>query len=673
MALIGGNSSTQSLGAPLPWASANRPFTITGWLRMSTAASFYHSAVVNIGGPAAATLLFWNSSSNQEAIACDEFDSGGFGSEQFIFNYWGTGSTTTGNIIALNTWVFGAVIYTDLSTRSAYIQDSGQFSPNVITTGTGTVAPSTYTHFTVGSAPPLTFDLATSAVSLAEAAFWSTDLQVPDLQLLAQGASPLNIGPRGKLEAYYPLRGDLKDYSNNNGVGLQDLGTTAYPVAFTDHAPVQRPPRPRSFFVVNTAGGSVSLRAGLGTAILASFAPTLATSAGLTAGGGALATSGQQAGFTAPISATGGLGTLTTSGQQAAFTATVAVTAGLGIAAISGQLASFAATAGGSAGLGTLATSGHQTALAANASLTAGLGALTTSGQQASVQADIGVSFTAGLGTLAISGNLPSFATTVAATAGVGSLTASGQQASFASGWIAGPGALTVTALAASVLLGVGLSAGVGSAHLTGATASVSADDAFIAGLGALAASGNQPTLSFGWNETAGTGVAVFAGFQAAFSNVTDVSATAGVGAATLSGKQATLSVSTGATPGTGAATFVGYTPTFSLPSIFNAGLGSVLTGSSAPATFAASFAVSPGAPASLRITGFAAKFLNTDTLTVGPGAVTVTGYQPFAAGYEFAFQRPIARDVVKVRSISRGVRVPSMPSTSGGSWFTLT
>ena len=238
MALLGGSSATQYLGRPLAFSSSARPFTITGWFRQTAANPTMLGGLTNLsGGSQYAALLMYSAAGNSNlAAVADEKDSAG--TEQYIFNYYG-GASTVG--APLNVWWFGAVTYNGLSLRNAFLQKAGGGGPGINMNSTGANVASPYTHFTVGSLPNVSGDYATSAVSMAEICLWTTDLGLSDLAALAQGASPLDIGPRGNLLSYYPLRGDLKDYGLAQ-VNLQDLGTAAYPLQFTDHPPVMLPP-----------------------------------------------------------------------------------------------------------------------------------------------------------------------------------------------------------------------------------------------------------------------------------------------------------------------------------------------------------------------------------------------------------------------------------------------
>lgn len=190
-----------------------------------------------------AALLWHTDGTSSFSAVADERDSAG--TEQYIFSPYGGVNTTTAPV---NVWWFGAVTYPSLSSRFASIWQAGVISKYPALSNTGAVIASPFTHVMVSSVQPAIGDLGSTGTYLAECCYWDAELGYADIAALAQGASPLSIGPRNSLIDYWPLRGDLKNWGTSE-VGLQEIGTAPYPRTWGEHPPVMPPPRGKQFFV----------------------------------------------------------------------------------------------------------------------------------------------------------------------------------------------------------------------------------------------------------------------------------------------------------------------------------------------------------------------------------------------------------------------------------------
>jgi hypothetical protein len=134
-------------------------------------------------------------------------------------------------------WVNLTALFVTPSLRRLY--QSGV----LLGTDTTTVnPPQSLSYFTVGQVPGAYLGLGSA---VAEAAFGTGLLSAAQIAALAAGANVQRVAP-SQLLAYYPLRGSLEDLSQARA-GLQFSSTSTPRPVWSDHPPVDLPPRRRLF------------------------------------------------------------------------------------------------------------------------------------------------------------------------------------------------------------------------------------------------------------------------------------------------------------------------------------------------------------------------------------------------------------------------------------------
>jgi hypothetical protein len=181
-----------------------------------------------------------------------------------------------------------------------------------------------------------------------------------------------------------------------------------------------------------------------------------------------------------------------------------------------------------------------------------------------------------------------------------------------------GVGSLTLTGLAAAVIIGTVLTPATGSLDLTGFAPTVTTTNhvTVTPSLGSLTLTGFAPTVTASNHQTV----------------------TPGVGTLTLTGFAPTIAAGTSAEPGVGSLTLTGFAPSVSVSDhqTVTPSLGSLILTGFAPTITAGSggggTTVEPGLGA-LTLTGFAPTISASDHITVTPsaGSLTLTGYAPSA------------------------------------------
>jgi hypothetical protein len=169
---------------------------------------------------------------------------GGTGSVGFYFdgagglyvwdqNDGGSFAQGSGGPAVLNTWQHYFGFFPSLSTRFNYLNGVQTSQEN-----TTLALPQTLDCFIVGTLQASYLD--TNRL-VAEAVFGRGNVDISQIQQLAQGANPLAVLPK-QILAYFPLRGDLRDLGPRQA-GLMPIGGAV--TLFGEHPPVALPPRRR--------------------------------------------------------------------------------------------------------------------------------------------------------------------------------------------------------------------------------------------------------------------------------------------------------------------------------------------------------------------------------------------------------------------------------------------
>lgn len=183
------------------------PFTISCWFKAASPA--HNQIVVAIDKPDVAgyEILGVVAASGQSA-----------GDPVRAYNYNGSayGVAATSSGYSVNTWTHGCGVFTNDTSRDAFIDggSKGSDTDNVVGTPSELVISRRRRNSAVGPFQATSY--------LAEVAVWSVALSDANVALLAGGANPLDVDA-GNLVAYWPLLDDaLDDVGSNN---LTEVGT----------------------------------------------------------------------------------------------------------------------------------------------------------------------------------------------------------------------------------------------------------------------------------------------------------------------------------------------------------------------------------------------------------------------------------------------------------------
>jgi hypothetical protein len=174
------------------------------------------------------------------------------------------------------TWQHILAVYASVSSRVLYV--NGVYAGQDVNTLGGT---QTLDTFVIGNINTNSATVLDTNRSVAEVAFGRGTLSNDQIQMLADGVSPLTVAPTQVL-AYYPLRNDLNDYGPMRS-GLVPINNP--PTVWGEHPPVAPLYRRRPSFISTAAtGGSAT-----GTGTAAGTSTAAATGAALAAGVGSAA------------------------------------------------------------------------------------------------------------------------------------------------------------------------------------------------------------------------------------------------------------------------------------------------------------------------------------------------------------------------------------------------
>lgn len=253
MALKLTSSNSQYWSSPLGLTKASfggqagtgTGFTLTMWVRLSASLpTTSWCMIANLGssatGGASGPIV-----DETGQIFCAEWSDSGLNLQYAIDG---------DNCLRTNgTWAHLTCVYSADGFQTLYCSTDPTTSPYPNASAQGD--PETYATINIGYQSPYNtgvtvVDTSSSNVQIAEYAVYRGVLGTADVQKLWNGANPLNVQP-GILQAYFPLRGDLKDYGPRH-TGLTPIGGAV--ATFVDHPPVAPIPvaRHAALAVTNT-------------------------------------------------------------------------------------------------------------------------------------------------------------------------------------------------------------------------------------------------------------------------------------------------------------------------------------------------------------------------------------------------------------------------------------
>ena len=222
MSILGTGVAGQYFAAPFQYNNTVRPFTLTGWI-------FYPAAAYGTTQPA---ILFGSSASSGAGAQIYISGSG----NSAAGDYDGTNYHEALQVMPQGRWAFVMATFSDMNDRT--VQNSN--GPDSIT---GVVNAASYLQFFVGLSAASTA-AASTGMKFAECAIWQGALGQAEYIALAAGSNPLRIKSSAQLQAYWPLRDNLREYGPR-GIGLSPVGNAT--AVFSDHPQVLPVPLTRRF------------------------------------------------------------------------------------------------------------------------------------------------------------------------------------------------------------------------------------------------------------------------------------------------------------------------------------------------------------------------------------------------------------------------------------------
>lgn len=363
-------------------------------------------------------------------------------------------------------------IKTGASAGKLSVQSKGAVNStiNITTTNTYSVLSSSWRHVAVSmsrdSGGPTTAYVDGAACGTANAsAAWSFNSQ----------AVRLGVSPDTFWEEYKGLMSDVRWY---NRILTSSEIFALYDQSRRGHPDTMRWVSTRAYSLPQSAGGSTSITAVVGTYGIAGTAANFLRGIVMPSAVGSYSLSGQSVAVKAGRKTSMEVGDYTLSGVDALFSRTYSIGAAIGSYTLSGVISSLLKTSILAAAVGSYVLNGVAAALTADKLIVAAVGAYTLNGVDATLTESGGLPvLSAEPGSYTLNGTVASLLADKTVTAAPGSYTLSGQDASFLRGLVvnADVGTYALNGVDAGLLKSSSFNADIGQYTINGVSANLTA------------------------------------------------------------------------------------------------------------------------------------------------------------------------------------------------------